>query len=208
MEPQQARMTFAGFVALSVTIVFNALFLQADAGLSSRVRGDVPVSVGLRDHATAKTPAPVIQGSQLVLAIRRELSARNYFPGKSIGPMDAMTTGAIMAYQHDSGQVVSGLATDALLKSFLFGVETPAGEKGMSVALGKNAHQLVAEIQGILSAKGHYGGKIDGVFKAGTIEAVKRFESDRALPVTGRISGLLVQELQRVTGVQFGAPRS
>lgn len=208
MEPQQARLTFAAFVALSVIIVFNALYMQKDAGFSTRgSQGSALFAERAERTPVSKIDHPQAKGSDLVHAIRRELSGRNYFPGnafKRVGePIDAMTMGAIMAYQYDNSLVVTGQATDALLKSFLFGVGEPVRTHDKIPPLSQETHQLVAEIQGILSAKGHYGGKIDGIFKNQTIEAVRRFERDRGLPVTGRISGLLVQELTRSTGVNF-----
>ena len=149
------------------------------------------------------------KGDKLHTAIRRELSQLQYFPGARSSRLDrrldAMTIGAIMAYQYDRGQPVNGLASDALLKSMLFGATKAAGQPKTMPQMSSETRQLVAEIQGILSAKGHYGGKIDGIFKGQTIEAVKRFERRAGLPVTGRISGLLVQELTRLTGVAFSA---
>jgi len=210
MEPQQARLTFVAFMALASIIVFNALFLQKDAGFSLRANTE-NASFDLRAGGLAGSVSDSRndRGSKLHAAIRRELSQRNYFPGSSIsrldGRLDAMTMGAIMAYQHDSGLPVTGLATDSLLKSFLFGIDKAARLSPKASEPGADTRQLVAEIQGILSAKGHYSGKINGLFDARTLQAVKRFERHAGLPVSGRISGLLVQELTRLTGVAFSA---
>ena len=206
MEPQQARMTLFVFMAFSATIVFNALFLQKDAGFATR---DVPTSASAGQQSGVQPISYIDERRTLLLALRRELSGRNYFPGHASsridGRVDAMTIGAIMAYQHDSGLQVTGLASDALLKSFLFGVDKSRHQSEDNRRASRSPSQLVAEIQGILSAKGHYGGKIDGLISPQTMEAVKRFESNRGLPVTGRVSGLLVQELTRLTGVGFTA---
>lgn len=210
MEPQQARLTFFVFLSFTVAIVFNALYFQKDAGFA--VRGSYSGTVSMRageemqmGNAIGKT----VKGNDLLRAIRRELANHNYFPGNSSsrldGRVDAMTMGAIMAYQYDSGLAVTGLVSDGLLKSFLFGVDKRASRRARRPVFSRDTRQLVAEIQGILSAKGHYTGKIDGLFASKTMGAVKRFESNRGLPVTGRISGLLVQELSRATGVAFSA---
>jgi peptidoglycan hydrolase-like protein with peptidoglycan-binding domain len=209
MEPQQARLTFAVFVALSVVIVFNALYLQNDAGFATRAVFDHASPDGaVGEGGEAREPQKQ-KGSSLLRAIRRELSQHNYFPGNANsrldGRVDAMTMGAIMAYQYDSGLAVTGRARDALLKSFLFGVGDKVRRQGEMVELSEDTRPLVAEIQGILSAKGHYSGKIDGIFRKQTMEAIRRFESDRGLPVTGRVSGLLIQELTRMTGVAFSS---
>ncbi len=210
MEPQHARLTFAAFLALSGFIVFNALFMQRDAGFMLRVSADghaLPVNAS--NLVQEPSGNHTFRGDKLHAAIRRELSQLQYFPGarssRLDGRLDAMTIGAIMAYQYDSGLPVDGLASDAVLKSMLFGATKVEGRPKTMPHMGSETRQLVAEIQGILSAKGHYGGKIDGIFKGRTIEAVERFERSAGLPVTGRISGLLVQELTRLTGVAFSA---
>ncbi len=207
MEPQQARLTLAVFLAFSAAIVFNALFMQKDAGFVKRA---VYPNISLKnDRPFSASSNQKLEGSELLRAIRRELASRNYFPGNASsrldGRVDAMTMGAIMAFQYDSGLQVTGLVSEGLLKSFLFGVDDAAGLKSGAPRMSAETHPLVAEIQGILSAKGYYDGKIDGIFKGRTMEAVRRFERDRGLPVTGRISGLLVQELSRLTGVAFTA---
>ena len=210
MEPQQARLTFAAFMALASIIVFNALYLQKDAGFSVRAdQARTALEQKAEDLLSVSSSRRSFKGNKLHAAIRRELSQRNYFPGSSIarldGRLDAMTMGAIMAYQYDNGLPVTGMATNELLKTFLFGVDKAAHRFGKAPVMSAQTRQLVAEVQGILSAKGHYSGKIDGIFKEQTIEAVKRFERLAGLPVSGRISGLLVQELTRATGVAFSA---
>ena len=210
MEPQQARLTLAAFLALSGFIVFNAVFMQKDAGFAMRANSDrALLKPDAGEVVSVNLGAQNVKGEKLYAAIRRELSQRQYFPGSHIsrldGRLDAMTMGAIMAYQYDSGLPVNGLANDALLKSLLFGTAGATVRYEIAPEMSADTHQLVAEIQGILSAKGHYRGKIDGLFEAATIQAVKRFEAHAGLPVSGRISGLLVQELTRSTGVAFSA---
>ncbi len=210
MEPQQARWTFAAFLALSGFIVFNALFMQRDAGFTLRVNADRAVPLeNARQLLQVPSNSGFTRRDKLHAAIRRELSVLQYFPGSNSsrldGHLDAMTMGAIMAYQYDRGLPVSGVASDALLKGLLFGGNKAPGQRQGPPQMSADTHQLVAEMQGILSAKGHYDGKIDGIFKARTIEAVKRFERRAGLPVSGRVSGLLVQELTRLTGVAFSA---
>ena len=208
MEPQQARMTFAVFMAFTLTIVFNALYFQKDAGFASVGTGDRNIAGADRNEVSvAGQDSRRVAGNDLLQAIRRELSAHNYFPGTSGSRFDqradVMTRGAIMAWQYDNALPVTGLVSQELLKSFLFGVSRKADGQTKPPKFGVETRQLVAEIQGILSARGHYTGKIDGLFAKQTMAAIKRFESDRDLPVTGRISGLLVQELTRLTGVVF-----
>ncbi len=210
MEPQQARFTFLVFLSFTAAIVFNALFLQKDTGfraLENPVRPDLAELASL--PAEGHRQARQVEGHELLRAVRRELARLNYFPGSNAsrldGRVDAMTMGAIMAYQYDHGLPVTGLVSNDLFKRLLFGVGKTADGRGKRPVFTRETRQLVAEIQGILSAKGYYDGKIDGLFAGQTSGAVRRFERDRGLPVTGRISGLLVQELSRLTGVGFMA---
>ena len=205
MEPQKARLAFSGFLTLCALIVFNALFLQKDAGFVDHA---VSRSAGSRieprpglSHPTGRHEARQLD---LLRAVRRELSAQNYFPGRSAsGRLDAMTMAAIMAFQYDHDLPVTGKPSNELLKNILFGMNNrqEGMDKGNSIPA--DSSQMVAEIQGTLSALGLYRGKIDGLLGKAGQQAIRRFESKRGLPVSGRISGLLVQELMRVTGVEF-----
>ncbi len=140
----------------------------------------------------------------LLRALRRELLAQNYFPGRSaLGGMDAMTMGAIMAFEFDHHLPVTGKPSNELLKNILFGVTGRQKATDGETSITTTSSQLIAEIQGTLSALGLYDGQIDGLLNKAGQQAVRRFESQRGLPVSGRVSGLLVQELMRVTGVEF-----
>jgi len=199
-------------------IVFNALFLQKDAGFirqAAQMRAGISLAGGR--EAVADRSGQGDRQADLLRAIRRELAAQDYFPGRFLsgqasrgeaGVLDAMTCGAILAWQYDHHLPMTGKPSDDLLKQLLFGV-SPSSP---SSAVGKRLHpparplRLVAEIQGTLAGYGFYRGRIDGLSGEATREAIRRFERARGLPVTGRVSGLLVQELQRFAGVAFSPP--
>ena len=149
MEPQQARLTFAAFLALSGFIVFNALFMQKDAAFMLRVNADrVALATNAPDAVLPNHDSLPFKGDKLHAAIRRELSVLNYFPGSNTsrldGRLDAMTMGAIMAYQYDHGLLVTGRASDALLKSFLFGVNTAVHQRKNNPKLSADTRHLAA----------------------------------------------------------------
>jgi peptidoglycan hydrolase-like protein with peptidoglycan-binding domain len=50
-------------------------------------------------------------------------------------------------------------------------------------------------VQGALARRGYYDGQIDGVAGPGTRSAIREFQHDNGLPVTGRIDSQLVQSL-------------
>jgi Putative peptidoglycan binding domain len=51
-------------------------------------------------------------------------------------------------------------------------------------------------VQDSLARRGYYAGPVDGVVGSGTRSAIREFQRDNGLPVTGRIDSQLVQALQ------------
>ena len=58
------------------------------------------------------------------------------------------------------------------------------------------ASSLVLSVQEELDARGYDPGRIDGVAGPITREAVRQFQSEAGLPVTGEIDGLLLDALR------------
>ena len=59
-----------------------------------------------------------------------------------------------------------------------------------------NSGLNAADIQQALAEQGYYRGEIDGVVGHGTLHAIRAFQADNGLPVSGRIDTQLVQALQ------------
>ena len=55
---------------------------------------------------------------------------------------------------------------------------------------------LVESVQGELSKRGYYGGKVDSMYNDATRVALKRFQADQQLPATGRINEATLHALQ------------
>jgi hypothetical protein len=51
-------------------------------------------------------------------------------------------------------------------------------------------------VQSALARRGYYGGPVDGVVGSGTRSAIRQFQYDNGLPVTGQIDGQLAQALK------------
>jgi hypothetical protein len=51
-------------------------------------------------------------------------------------------------------------------------------------------------VQSALARRGYYAGPVDGVIGSGTRSAIRQFQNDDRLPVTGQIDGQLVQALK------------
>ncbi|MGH6960965.1 MAG: peptidoglycan-binding domain-containing protein, partial [Dongiaceae bacterium] len=63
-------------------------------------------------------------------------------------------------------------------------------------------------VQQALAAKGYRPGPADGVVGARTREAIRRYQTDYRLPVTGEVSLALVNHLRLITGYPVGYPAS
>jgi len=62
-------------------------------------------------------------------------------------------------------------------------------------------NDLAMSVQSKLAQQSYYRGPIDGVIGSGSLQAIRRFQSDHGLPVTGRIDPKLLKAL----GVEYKA---
>lgn len=125
-----------------------------------------------------------------VAGIKEQLKEHGYDPGPPGGVLDARTTRAILAYQHDAGLPADGQASQELLNHLMFALpkvynRSPAQRAG-----------LVNEVQAHLADRGYYTELIDGKAGPKTIAAVRQFQADAQLPVTGVIDEALLDYLR------------
>ena len=111
-----------------------------------------------------------------------------------------MTMAAIMAYQHDHDLPVTGLASSQLLKNMILGGSVGGSSGSELVSPPEEMTLLVRMIQKTLADLDYKPGPIDGLLGNATRSAIKKFERDRKLTVSGRISGQLLQELRKANG--------
>jgi hypothetical protein len=67
---------------------------------------------------------------------------------------------------------------------------------------GEYWNNLAMSVQTKLAEQGYYHGQVDGVIGSGTMEGVRRFQSDHGLKVTGKIDPKLLRSL----GISYKAP--
>jgi Putative peptidoglycan binding domain len=60
----------------------------------------------------------------------------------------------------------------------------------------RSAVSVEVLVQSALARRGYYSGPVDGVIGSGTRSAIREFQNDNRLPVTGQIDGPLVQALR------------
>ena len=69
------------------------------------------------------------------------------------------------------------------------------GGYGDSRGYAKGGGSVVTDVQSALADAGYYRGEIDGVIGNGTRNAIRRFQRDNGLPVTGRLDQRLLDAL-------------
>jgi hypothetical protein len=62
---------------------------------------------------------------------------------------------------------------------------------------GSSGASIEVLVQSALARRGYYEGQVDGVIGPGTRSAIREFQRDNGLPVTGRIDSQLVQTLRK-----------
>ena len=209
MLPRRAKIVLCACVAACAGVWWNVMYLQQSTRADILARTQRRGEAGARSNAlplpTARSEAPAAPSREasgpsidadVVRAVQRELAHRGYNPGPADGLIHPITRAAVMAYEHDHGLHLTGEPSEELLKSILFGL--PGGSNG---ARGGNpspqVQEIVRSVQQSLAALGYKISKIDGQLGDETTRAIRAFEAQHRLPSTGRISGALLQELDK-----------
>lgn len=208
-----ARFVFLGFLGLTGSIIYNALYLQNlhnGAGGPSARQEMAADSADMANLAPVRTDLPALQpqaaGRKLVVrAVQRELAVRGFDVGPVDGVLSARTRAAISSYQKAHNLPVTGTATDELLRQILLGDSTRrSGSTGSltgKVSRAKAANpSSVKAIQQVLADLGYSPGPVDGEMGDATARAISAFQNDRQIAETGKITPELLSELELVTG--------
>ncbi len=185
----QAFISFFAFWLMSAIIAINALTMQE--GISSPLIGHAPVSTGAFQT-----------NFKLIYAIQRELKERKYAIKKVSGRLSLQTRGAIMAYQSDHKLPLTADPSDNLLQHILFGGYGSMVDQEIDIPSQKALKISVAIQQGLLEL-GYSAGSLGSINGKPFHQAIKAFEKDWKLPITGRISGHLIKTMKRVTSLNI-----
>jgi peptidoglycan hydrolase-like protein with peptidoglycan-binding domain len=227
MLPNRVMVPLIAFFVLSGGVCANVFFLQSSVGrgmltargidpdawniaaIEAAEFGDTgsigqPASErnanGLDIAALAASTQPVSgDKNELAKAIQRELQIRGYETGARDGVVGAMTRGAIMAFEHDNGLALTAQASDDLLKAIVLGEAGKPGAKSQKAQTAE-ARDLIRSVQRSLVKLGYKPGAANGVMSSETARAIRAFETDQSLPVSGRVSGPLISRLERLAG--------
>ncbi len=122
--------------------------------------------------------------SKLIWDVETELTRRGYKTGPIDGTMDQQTTAAIRSYEDDAGLAVTGKANQALLENLEYSNARNVTERD------------IREIERRLNRRGYAVGSVDGVVDTRTTAAIKSYQADAGLAVTGRPSLALRDHLR------------
>ena len=193
MRPK--ALLWGGALVVSGAIVANALFLQSS-------RHPSPFFAAARQERDLEVAKP----DELVRALQDAMRRSGYYGGPLDGVAGPQTVSAIVAFERISGRDVTGKPSAELLDAVrdeaagaAASGKVGAGELGGPGAVGSAAARpdpdpRVAKVQLALSRAAYGQIRADGVFGPQTRDAIKQFQADHNLPVTGEIDdGLLVE---------------
>ena len=219
MTPQNARRILSAFAVLTCGVLVNVLVLQPPGTRQTAGKAGKPDVVRDANSSPSQAPLPRARpaipsvtssgdNSDLVTAIQRELAARDYDLGAPDGSANATTRAAIMAWEHDNGLALTGEPTAAVLKAIILGVD-PTTVAQIAAELNTlprdrepRTKHLIRSVQQALADLGYVLGTTSGQMNGETARAIREFEQEQALPLTGRISATLVTRLARSAKTQ------
>jgi peptidoglycan hydrolase-like protein with peptidoglycan-binding domain len=122
--------------------------------------------------------------SVLVWQIEGALADRGYRTGPIDGTMDAMTNEAVRRYQQDAGLPTTGKTDKALLANIEQSDNRQVSQRD------------IQEIERRLDRRAYRPGRVDGIADTQTASAIRAYQTDADLPVTGRASRALLEHLR------------
>ena len=133
--------------------------------------------------ASPITSAPAAAPSNDVVSAQRQLKERGYYAGPVDGVIGPATDAALRAFQRDHGLSVSGRLDSATVRTLAAAPDSSAPTTDIRVA------------QRQLRDRGYYSGPIDGVVGLVTEAALRAYQRDRGLKITGRLDSPTVRSL-------------
>ncbi len=212
---ERPKDAFAAAVAAAatLTIMINALFMQTGphpapifANRPPAHAVPVPAESLLLPRNKPVEPAQVAARprSETIAQIQRELARRGFYDGGIDGLYGPATDSAIRDFEDAAGLRPSAEPNDVLLatlsRSQIKARPQPAAQRPDPIAELLAPSRRIIAVQRALTDFGYGQIKASGVEGPETQAAIRRFETERKLPVTGRITERLTRELTAMTG--------
>lgn len=226
MTPTAVRLGLFAFVVLTGALATNVFILQPPHRQVASVEpGDGRTTAGAERQAAAVPPAPAAPSvgtdvpplaletgavhplpetedrTGLTRAIQRELKAKGYETGAVDGVVGLVTRGAIMAYESDANLPLSAEPRQALLQHIVLGsADIAPADRGRPGEPGPEAEAVIKGVQRAFRQLGYMTTLPSGRLNEETRRAIRKFETERNLRETGRISGELLARLATLAG--------
>lgn len=170
------------------------LGLAVPLGLPGQVFAQAGPTAHLGAYLAESGNQQVAQYSSTVLELQRELNRFGFDAGPEDGLMGARTRGAIQAYQRDNQLLVDGQPTSNLLSH----VRATAQGRTPTPAPSRSAlsSQLITDIQEALIGSGYTTGRASGRMDDQTRSAIRSYESDHGLLMSGEPSTELLRHMR------------
>jgi peptidoglycan hydrolase-like protein with peptidoglycan-binding domain len=208
-EPRISRMRMADILAGSVAaaavlLVFvNALGLQRAPRPAAHAKP--AVAAPARKPAVAPLPParpePVKRtAANLMLEIQRELATKGYYDGAVDGIAGPRAMQAIRDFEKANGLKMTGAPSEALLEKIRHGLSKSDITGSIAPAAPAIMGSRIGSVQRMLARYGFGPVRINGELDTETRTAIERFEQERELPPTGRVSDRVVHVLAEYSG--------
>jgi peptidoglycan hydrolase-like protein with peptidoglycan-binding domain len=192
LNRHEGRIMHVLSLAMRFGVLASAIGIAMAAGIL--IGGLVVKHVVAAEPMPIETPVdqmPDQMERAYIIGLQEELQAHGYKPGPVDGVLGARTKQAIRQYQKDAGLQVNGVASKELLDHMKFALPKVNAKPGSA----EPSRALVSEVQQLLWDRGYYRDAVDGLMGPATRDAVKRFQADAKLPVTGVVDQRLKGEL-------------
>lgn len=183
---------------------------------------DRPEATQLPEPDGRRPPLQIQEISTLVLDLQISLRKIGLYEGPLDGLNGPATERAIRSYERHAGLPETGAASEALLALVTMqgaaplegpSLPVPRAKPGAAGTISQPADEASAvdvdtdpklmKVQEVLAELGYGPLKADGVMGANTTAAIRRFEFDRGLPMTGELSPKVIERLEMVSGRQL-----
>lgn len=219
MSKRRLGLGLGAFAILSIGVGSNLMLMQSGPR-AALARGGEQVAKSQRERRLAleihkpsaldaragnairpeSMSADVTDQSETVRAVQRELHHRGYLAATQDGVAGFVTRAAIMAFEHDNGLPLTADPSEELLKRILLGPAAAPPPSQPARDKRGQSEMIIKTVQQTLSGLGYNTGKADGLLGEDTQRAIRDFESDNAMPESGRVSGHLVAKLAKLAG--------
>lgn len=175
--------------------------LASVASLGNNKDREAAIRDDVETDLASDAPAP----RRIIRAIKRELNFHGYEAGPENGEVTLDLQAAIVSYEFDMGHTLTGHPGNRILKSLLFEAGTVLPPKTRRAHF-ESSHKLIEAVQQVLSRMGYGANASSGYLDEATRYAISKFEADRNMDESGRLTARLLVEIMIVTGESLAIP--